>query len=381
MSVHLDPAKRHDFVYLFDVKDGNPNGDPDAGNLPRVDPETMHGLVTDVALKRKIRDYVDLTRGAEPRFKIFVQSKVALNALITRAYVEKGIPLARVPLEEEVADIVQAHSQALPQGLSLVSNDDGVDLVYDGSLGKSEKEIKKAIEEVRETSEELAAALQPLAKKLATGAKERKKGEGVDAARGWLIDNFYDIRMFGAVLSVGLNAGQVRGPVQMTFGRSVDPVTPLDLSITRVAITREEDKERKDTEMGRKPVVPYGLYRAHGFYSPFLGRQTGATAEDLEVLWEALIRMFEFDRSASRGEMACRGLYIFSHDSDKGNVPAHKLFEKVRTDGGVDAPRSFADYRDRVRVDLPDGVTLGAENGSRRVRFSEGVTLTVLAEG
>lgn len=358
MSINLDPVKRHDFVYLFDVKDGNPNGDPDAGNLPRVDPETMHGLVTDVALKRKVRDYVDLTRGSEPRFKIFVQSKVALNSLITRAYVETGTPLARIALGSDVAETVQTYAQALPQGLSLVTNGNGTELVYDGSLGKSEKEIRKAIGEIREISEELASALEPLAKDLAAGTKERKKGEGVEAAREWLMGNFYDIRMFGAVLSTGLNAGQVRGPVQMTFGRSVDPITPLDLSITRVAITQEEAKERKDTEMGRKPVVPYGLYRAHGFYSPFLGRQTGATGEDLEVLWEALTHMFEFDRSASRGEMACRGLYVFTHDSDKGNAPAHKLFEKVRIEGGAQAQRSFADYRVAVEGDLPAGITL-----------------------
>lgn len=293
---YLDVTRRHDFVYLFDVTDGNPNGDPDAGNLPRVDPETMQGLVTDVALKRKVRDWVDLARGDEGRFKIYVQSGgEALNALHKRAY----------------------------EALGLTS----------------------------------------------TGAKQAK--EDVDKARDWMCANFYDIRMFGAVMTTGVNAGQVRGPVQMTFARSIDPIVPLDLSITRVAVTREEDARvvvteeggvgGKQTEMGRKALVPYGLYRAHGFFNPHFAQRTGVTEEDLELFWQALVQMWDLDRSASRGLMACRGLYVFTHESSLGNAPAHQLFERVRVSRkpGISVPRSFQDYQVEVNdADLPKGVTL-----------------------
>lgn len=298
---HTDPDRRHDFVILFDVTDGNPNGDPDAGNLPRVDPETMQGLVTDVALKRKVRDWVDATRGEDPRFKIYVQSKgVALNTLHQRAY--------------------------------------------------DELDIKS------------------------TGAKQNR--EDVDRARAWMCQNFYDIRMFGAVMTTGINCGQVRGPVQLTFGRSVDPVVPLDLSITRVAVTRAEDAEvvegeegqggGKRTEMGRKAIVPYGLYRAHGFFTPHFARATGVDVPDLEVFWDALKLMWDLDRSSSRGLATIRGLYVFSHDSAFGKAPAHQLFERVKVkpvrdevDGGP--VRGFEDYASRIKVaadDLPEGVTL-----------------------
>ena len=293
---HLDVSKRHDFVLLFDVTDGNPNGDPDAGNLPRVDPETMHGLVTDVAVKRKVRDFVHLAHGTEDRFKIYVLSGgPALNTLHDRAY----------------------------KALNLTS----------------------------------------------TGAKQRK--EDVDQARAWMCENFYDIRMFGAVMTTGVNCGQVRGPVQITFARSIDRIVPLDLSITRVAVTRPEDAEvvvaedgktgGKQTEMGRKALVPYGLYRAHGFFNPHFAAQTGVTEEDLALFWQALANMWDQDRSSSRGLMACQGLYVFTHESSLGNAPAHRLFRRVdvRLRPGVEAPRSFADYQ--VTVDdagLPSGVTL-----------------------
>lgn len=295
---YLDVTRRHDFVLLFDVSDGNPNGDPDAGNLPRVDPETMQGLVTDVAIKRKVRDWVDLARGDEGRFKIYIQSGgEALNALHKRAY----------------------------EALGLTS----------------------------------------------TGAKQAK--EDVDQAREWMCANFYDIRVFGAVMTTGVNAGQVRGPIQLTFARSIDPIVPLDLSITRVAVTREEDAKvivseeggegrgGKQTEMGRKALVPYGLYRAHGFFNPHFARRTGVTEEDLELFWQALMQMWDLDRSASRGLMACRGLYVFTHESRLGNAPAHELFERVRVSRkpGVLAPRSFHDYQVEINdADLPKGVTL-----------------------
>jgi len=295
-SVYTDPTRRHDFTLIFEVTDGNPNGDPDAGNLPRVDPETMRGLVTDVCLKRKVRNYVDFARGKEERFKIYVQSEEALNTLHQRAYNKTGLT--------------------------------------------------------------------------STGTKQNR--EDIEKARRWMCKNFYDVRMFGAVMTTGVNCGQVRGPLQITFGRSVDPIVPLNLSITRIAITRPEDmvvataedgsgKGGKVTEMGRKPLVPYGLYVAHGFYTVPFGEQTGAGEQDLALFWEALQNMWEVDRSASRGLMSCRGLYVFSHENRLGNAPAHKLFERIHVQKreGVDAPRSFADYAVTVKADeLPEGVEL-----------------------
>ncbi len=294
---HFDVTRRHDFVLLFDVRDGNPNGDPDAGNLPRVDPETMQGLVTDVAIKRKVRDYVDLARGKEARFKIYVQGGMALNSQHQRAYDDLGLK--------------------------------------------------------------------------STGTKQ-KRGD-VDRAREWMCGNFYDIRMFGAVMTTGVNCGQVRGPLQITFARSIDPVLAQDISITRIAVTRSEDMEvvegeqggdatgGKRTEMGRKALVPYGLYRAHGFFNPHLAQQTGVTEQDLGLFWEALQMMWDLDRSASRGEMAIQGLYVFTHENSLGNSPAQRLFERIRIDrkAGVEAPRQFAHYT--VTVDdanLPAGVML-----------------------
>lgn len=289
---YLDVNRRHDFVLFFDVTDGNPNGDPDAGNLPRVDPETMHGLVTDVAIKRKVRDWVDATRGNEGRFKIYVQSGVALNAQHRRAYEALGLE-----------------------------------------------------------------------------SKGSKQSPGdVHQARAWMCANFYDIRLFGAVMTTGVNCGQVRGPVQLTFARSIDPVVPLDVSITRVAVTREEDAQfvkteegttGKQTEMGRKALVPYGLYRAHGFFNPHFAEQTGVTGEDLSLFWEALQKMWDLDRSSSRGLMACRGLHVFTHESKLGNAAAHTLFDLVqaRKRGDCTVPRSFTDYEVCMNTEkLPAGV-------------------------
>ena len=296
-GTHTDPAKRHDFVFLFEVSDGNPNGDPDAGNLPRVDPETMQGLVTDVALKRKIRDWVDVTRGTEERNKIYIQNKgFALNDLHQRAYTALGIK--------------------------------------------------------------------------STGTKQKR--EEVNQAREWMCANFYDVRAFGAVMSTGVNAGQVRGPVQFTFSRSFDPIVPLDIAITRIAITDPKDMESvisesgkgeggKVTEMGRKSIVPYGLYRGFGFVNPHFAAQTGFSADDLGVLWEALTLMWDIDRSASRGRMALRGLYVFTHENKYGNAPAHMLLERVdaKLKQGVETPRKFSDYEVLMEdADLPAGVTL-----------------------
>ena len=296
-TIITDPSKRHDFVLLFDVKDGNPNGDPDAGNLPRVDPETMQGIVTDVAVKRKIRDFVDLARGGEEHFKIYIQSGGdALNTIHQRAYDDLGVK--------------------------------------------------------------------------STGSKQNR-GD-IDQARAWMCANFYDVRFFGAVMTTGVNCGQVRGPAQLTFARSIDPVVPLDITITRVAVTRAEDTEvvtsddatdgaarGKQSEMGRKATIPYGLYRAHGFFNPHLAAQTGVTSEDLALLWQALEMTWDHDRSAARGEMACRGIYIFTHDSKLGNAAAHRLFDLVKSPPSAkEAPRSFDDY---TISSPPDGPLPGFE--------------------
>ena len=283
---------RYDFVLLFDVKDGNPNGDPDAGNLPRVDAETGQGLVTDVSLKRKVRNFVGILHDEEPPYEIYVKEKAILNKQHERAY------------------------QAIPGGAELLAGDD----------------------------------------------KKRKGGDKVEEARQWMCQNFYDVRTFGAVMSTGVNCGQVRGPVQITFARSIDPVIASEHSITRMAVATEKESEKQDGDnrtMGRKFTVPYGLYVAHGFVSAHLANQTGFSDSDLALLWQALSNMFEHDRSAARGEMATRGLYVFKHDSKLGNAPAYSLFERIKAQKQVEVPRSFADYTVNVDAEnLPSGVEL-----------------------
>ena len=265
-----DIQKRYDFVILFEVKDGNPNGDPDAGNLPRIDAETGHGLVTDVCLKRKIRNYVGLKMNEQIPNAIFVREKAVLNNTIEQAYKSLDIKLDEPPAD---------------------SSD---------------------------------------------GSKRNKKGQGqgkeVDRARQFLCQNFFDIRTFGAVLSTGANAGQVRGPVQLTFARSVDPIVSLEHSITRMAVTTEAEAEKQGGDnrtMGRKFTVPYGLYRAHGFVSAPLANQTGFSTDDLDLLWEALDNMFEHERSAARGLMGTRKIFIFKHSSKMGNAPVQKLIDAI----------------------------------------------------
>jgi CRISPR-associated protein Csd2 len=311
---------RYDFVFLFDVKDGNPNGDPDAGNLPRLDAETGHGLITDVSLKRKVRNFVAIKhdqtqRDPEPgekRFEIYVREKAILNLEHQRAYSALKLDAPEAPAAE-----------AAP-----------------------EETVEKADKK---------------------GGKEKKRkgsADSVEKARDWMCQNFYDVRTFGAVMSTGINCGQVRGPVQLTFARSVDPIIAQEHSITRMAVATEAEAEKQagdNRTMGRKHTVPYGLYRAHGFVSAFIGKQTGFADEDLELLWQALEYMFEHDRSAARGEMATRGLYVFAHDSELGNAHAHSLFERIapKLKEGITVPRSFADYDVTVdESDLPAGVKL-----------------------
>ncbi|ADK85028.1 CRISPR-associated protein, Csd2 family [Desulfarculus baarsii DSM 2075] len=281
---------RYEFVYLFDVENGNPNGDPDAGNMPRLDPETNHGLVTDVCLKRKVRNYVQLAKEEAAGFKIYVKEKALLNQLHELAYVNNP-------------DIERPDKKKLP-----------------------------------------------------------KKQEEAQKITRWMCDNFYDIRTFGAVMSTEINAGQVRGPVQFNFSRSVEPILPMEISITRMAVTNEADLQKERT-MGRKHIVPYALYRGEGYVSAPLAQQTGFGPDDLELLWEALCNMFEHDRSAARGKMSARRLYVFKHDSRLGSAPAQKLFDLVRVarkDAEAKAPaRSFGDYQVSVdRAGLPQGVTV-----------------------
>ena len=282
-------ANRHEFVMLYDVENGNPNGDPDAGNLPRIDPETGHGIVTDVCIKRKIRNYVQLLHGGKPGYDIYIKQEAILNEQDKRGLAKAG-----------------------------KSND----------------------------------------------KKERSLG-----FRAAMCETFYDIRAFGAVMTTAAkddtlanSAGQVRGPVQISFGRSVEPIVPREITITRVSVTTEKDAEKKTNEMGRKAIVPYGLYVQEGYVSANLARAvTGFTDGDLEVLWDAIVHMFDDDRSAARGKMALRALIVFKHDSPLGSAHAHKLFERVKVarKEGVAVPRKYADYEVSIDADgLPEGVAI-----------------------
>ena len=260
--------KRYDFVFLFDVQDGNPNGDPDAGNLPRIDPETGMGLVTDVCLKRKVRNFIQMTQSDE-QHDIFIREKGILNNLIDQAHEQESV-------------------------------------------------------------------------------KDKEKGDKTEAARQYMCSRYYDIRTFGAVMTTGKNAGQVRGPVQLTFSRSIDPIVTLEHSITRMAVTNEKDaSETGDNRtMGRKYTVPYGLYRCHGFVSAHFAKQTGFSQADLELFWKALINMFDHDHSAARGQMNARGLYVFEHSDKLGDAAADTLFKRISVakKESVDVVRRFDDY-------------------------------------
>ena len=282
---------RYDFVILFDVENGNPNGDPDAGNMPRVDPETGYGLVTDVCLKRKIRNYVETVKEDEAGYRIYIKDGVPLNRSDKAAMTALGI-------------------------------DDDLK-----AAKKSDPDIDRKL-------------------------------------RDYMCQNYFDIRTFGAVMTTfvkgALNCGQVRGPVQLGFARSVDPIVPQEVTITRIAITTEADAEKKGTEMGRKHIVPYALYRAEGFVSANLARKTtGFSEDDLQLLWQAILNMFENDRSAARGKMAVRELIVFKHASELGCASSYKLFDAVTVskNAGVDVPRCYRDYTVTVSESIPEGVT------------------------
>jgi CRISPR-associated protein Csd2 len=305
VAAHLDPERRHDAVMLFDVTNGNPNGDPDAANQPRVNPIDMRGLVTDVAIKRKIRNYIAASRPADSssddasnsnsRYKIYVEEHAALNSRHRRAYTALGLTSKKTTTEQHLE------------------------------------------------------------------------------AQRWMCENFFDVRMFGAVMSTGdYNCGQVKGPFQIGFASSIDPVFTIEEAITRIAVTREDELEKlasgeggKDQEMGRKSIVPYGFYRVHVFYSPYFAQRTGATSEDLELFWQSLVMMWDLDRSAARADMGCQGLYIFSHENPLGNAQAHKLFERVQVEKVVDAevPSKFSDYQVTVPdpSSMPPGVTFSGD--------------------
>ena len=297
---------RYDFVILFDVENGNPNGDPDAGNMPRIDPETGHGIVTDVCLKRKIRNYVETVKEDAAGYRIYIKDRVPLN----RSDLEAGAALG----------------------------------------------IGSELEAIQKSSGKDAKAL---------GAQLKKNDPQIDAKiRDWLCGNFFDIRTFGAVMTTfvkgALNCGQVCGPVQLGFARSIDPIIPQDITVTRVAITTEADALKKDTEFGRKSVVPYGLYRAEGYVSANLARKTtGFSEDDLQLLWQAILNMFEVDHSAARGKMAVRELIVFKHDCELGNAPAYKLFESVHIarKPEVTVARAYSDYTVTVDAQLPAGVS------------------------
>lgn len=375
MTHHLNPNFRHDFLLLFDVIDGNPNGDPDGGNMPRTDAETSQGLVTDVCLKRKIRNYVatyaehEAAESEKNRLKIFVEHHSVLNDKIRKAYIAEGIPVGKsaseVIKEEKILAGVRELQVYFPAAFTFTDNgeDSGeVDatLKYSGEL--SDDEIKEwyAQEEVAELfkqNSKLSKFIKTLVKK---AGKPDKNKANAEKAQKWMCANFYDIRMFGAVLSTGLNAGQVRGAMQLTFGRSFHPVQPQDLAVTRVAVTDAKDREKLQT-IGRKTLIPYGLYQSHGFFSPAFAAKTGVTEADLKLFWESLIKMWELDRSASRGMMAPQGLYVFSHESKLGNAPAHKLFDRIQVELKPDiaTPRKFSHYQVAVDdLDLPNKVHL-----------------------
>lgn len=277
---------RYEFTVIFDVENGNPNGDPDAGNMPRIDPETSNGIVTDVCLKRKIRNYVELAKENEPYYNILIKPDRTLNSKFTAAYEAEGLKT--------------------------------------GQKGKNSDDVQKA--------------------------------------REYMCKNYFDVRAFGAVMSTGNDpCGIVRGPVQINFGKSIDPVFSQDITITRQAITKEKETGQGETEMGKKSIVPYGLYRADGYVSAMLAQKvTGFSEDDLELLWNAIINMFEHDRSAARGKMCVRKLYVFKHDTVLGNAPANVLFDKIAISkkDGITVPRQFDDYEISVDSAMPDGVEL-----------------------
>jgi len=453
---YLDPTKRHEFVLLFEVTDGNPNGNPDAGNLPRIDPETGHGIVTDVSVKRKVRDYLQ----RELDVPIFIQSEFALNSLIFKTAKEiPDIPIPRTPeiqdedllmwlrnnigkidgLEElgldgkeaffggefnkksfvktlkdyykQQTDGLQKKLDDAARALKTAGKYDTDDELLLETLERHESlnvtegciTIKDSIDQnsldertITDIPKNMLEKLQTFANDLGRKATKKLEKEDRERVRQKMIDKYYDIRMFGAVLSTGINAGQVRGPMQIKFGRSIDRVVPIDHSITRCAITRSEDLLRKETEMARKPNIAYGLYRVHGYYNPSLARrkkladgQKGnqgweqyVKETDMKNFWEALEYMYEKHSasSAAAGEQATRGLWVFSHETAKGNAHAHKLFELIKVEpcGEGNEPRNFDCYEQKMQFPGKDKKTLDQEPQSLQPEDFPGVWVTRL---
>ena len=354
---------RYDFVLLFDVKDGNPNGDPDAGNLPRMDPETGNGLVTDVCIKRKVRNYVQLAKHCEKGNDIYVKEKAVLGRAHVEAFKELNIQLG----EESKLIITKANYDGLeelglPDGITIESDEEKNTYTLIVASDADKKEIKEWLKEIKPSK-----AIKDLISEAIKQSKSRKpNAEEVELGRGKMCEKFYDIRTFGGVLALksAPNCGQVRGPVQLTFSRSVDQIVPLEHSITRMAVATEAEAEKQSGDnrtMGRKFTVPYALYRCHGFISASLAEQTGFNEDDLKLFWEAMSNMFEHDHSAARGQMATRKLIVFKHDSPMGNGPAHLLFDRVKVTRKGDAnkpARDFSDYNVAVDESPISGVTI-----------------------
>ena len=356
---------RIDFVYIFDVQDGNPNGDPDAGNLPRVDAETGKGLVTDVCLKRKVRNYVQFASTESGRCKdgydIYIREKAVLGRSHVEAFKALGYEMGEEAKEEikesEIAEELKEAS--LCDGLLLTEEDEKNFLIVEGIADK--KTITDWLKEA-----ELSKDSSDFIKKVLKKSKPRKPTDKeTEGGRAWMCKNFYDVRTFGAVMSLksAPNCGQVRGPIQITFARSVDRIVTSEHSITRMAVATEQEAKNQGGDnrtMGRKATVPYGLYVCHGFISANLAKQTGFSEEDLELFWDALKNMFDVDRSAARGLMSAQKLIVFKHDSVLGNAPANKLFDLVKIEKVRDgAPRKFEDYKVTIeKNNLPTGVTI-----------------------
>jgi CRISPR-associated protein Csd2 len=401
---YCNPTKRMDFVLFFDVRDGNPNGDPDAGNLPRMDPDTRQGIVTDVCIKRKIRDYLAGVLGRS----IYIQSQAALNTLYFQAASKiasdependakatneekkqriedkKAVEVLLAVLDEDrdmefkelIAVPEEKPGQTDPPDLSneekprfrdwLASIDvDGLEfdpecgmLSYLGEA-KVDRDFKALFTQEEFNYKPHEDAIGKLAKLLAKAKKNKKGGvqerKARDAVKRKMCELYDDIRLFGGVLTAGTNAGQIRGPMQLTFGRSVEPILQMDAAITRCAITTASDWKKKQTEFGRKPWLSWAVYRQHGFYNPLLGQQTGITREDLGRFWEALACMFRNSDSASKGEMTMHDIIVFVHDHSRGNAPSHLLFDKVNCDS--------VEYKGKNGVKKKDGVTMIKRNG------------------
>jgi CRISPR-associated protein Csd2 len=357
---------RYDFVLIFDVQDGNPNGDPDAGNLPRIDPETGHGIVTDVCLKRKVRNYVQLTKEPVPPHKIYVKEKAVLGRAHVDAFKELGIDTGQESRKAVPNDLVNAVQELdLPDGIGFEPGEEE----GSGELVVAPDADKKAINTWLKDAKPSKQVTQFI-KTVLKDAKPRKPtAEETEKGREKMCQDYYDIRTFGAVMSLksAPNCGQVRGPVQLTFARSVDPVVTLEHSITRMAVATEAEAEKQGGDnrtMGRKNTVPYGVYIAHGFVSAHLAEKIKFSKEDLGLLWEALCNMFEHDRSAARGLMSTRKLIVFGHENALGKAHAHTLFDLVTVKRKDESkpPRAFADYTvtpaAEIRAGLPQGVTL-----------------------